>query len=176
VYWSEIDRFGKGPDFPGYQRYARERSSGLPVANVFKSVGYIVVRVGCASFHYQGCPASCERRDREGNRHAGRTGPGHEHSKRSRPDHRHCQRLCRPAGEDYSQAYLDASSPRSQQIKEQMERAGFQGPEAAQTAEPRCQLLNAIARPSVALSLSTVFQARSLPEDEPPAVLSFALI
>jgi conjugative relaxase-like TrwC/TraI family protein len=34
----------------------------------------------------------------------------------------------------YSQAYLDASSPRSQQIKEQMERAGFQGPEAAQIA------------------------------------------
>jgi conjugative relaxase-like TrwC/TraI family protein len=34
----------------------------------------------------------------------------------------------------YSKAYLDASSPRSQQIKEQMERAGFQGPEAAQIA------------------------------------------
>ena len=34
----------------------------------------------------------------------------------------------------YSQAYLDASSPRAQQIKEQMERAGFQGPEAAQIA------------------------------------------
>jgi conjugative relaxase-like TrwC/TraI family protein len=34
----------------------------------------------------------------------------------------------------YTQAYLDASSPRSRQIKEQMERAGFQGPEAAQIA------------------------------------------
>jgi conjugative relaxase-like TrwC/TraI family protein len=34
----------------------------------------------------------------------------------------------------YSKVYLDASSPRSQQIKEQMERAGFQGPEAAQIA------------------------------------------
>jgi conjugative relaxase-like TrwC/TraI family protein len=34
----------------------------------------------------------------------------------------------------FTQAYLDASSPRSQQIKEQMERAGFQGPEAAQIA------------------------------------------
>jgi conjugative relaxase-like TrwC/TraI family protein len=34
----------------------------------------------------------------------------------------------------YSQPYIDASSPRSQQIKEQMERAGFQGPEAAQIA------------------------------------------
>jgi conjugative relaxase-like TrwC/TraI family protein len=34
----------------------------------------------------------------------------------------------------YSQGYLDASSPRSRQIKEQMERAGFRGPEAAQIA------------------------------------------
>ena len=34
----------------------------------------------------------------------------------------------------FTQAYLDASSPRSRQIKEQMERAGFQGPEAAQIA------------------------------------------
>ena len=34
----------------------------------------------------------------------------------------------------YTQAYLDASSPRSRQIKEQMERAGFQAPEAAQIA------------------------------------------
>jgi ATP-dependent exoDNAse (exonuclease V) alpha subunit len=39
-----------------------------------------------------------------------------------------------PEIKGYSQAYLDASSPRSQQIKEQMERAGFQGPEAAQIA------------------------------------------
>jgi conjugative relaxase-like TrwC/TraI family protein len=39
-----------------------------------------------------------------------------------------------PQIKGYSQAYLDASSPRSQQIKEQMERAGFQGPEAAQIA------------------------------------------
>jgi conjugative relaxase-like TrwC/TraI family protein len=39
-----------------------------------------------------------------------------------------------PEVKGYSQAYLDASSPRSQQIKEQMERAGFQGPEAAQIA------------------------------------------
>jgi conjugative relaxase-like TrwC/TraI family protein len=34
----------------------------------------------------------------------------------------------------FTQAYLDASSPRSRQIKEQMERTGFQGPEAAQIA------------------------------------------
>ncbi|ADW70185.1 MobF family relaxase [Granulicella tundricola] len=34
----------------------------------------------------------------------------------------------------FTQAYLDASSPRSRQIKEQMERVGFQGPEAAQIA------------------------------------------
>ncbi len=39
-----------------------------------------------------------------------------------------------PEIKGYSQDYLDASSPRSQQIKEQMERAGFQGPEAAQIA------------------------------------------
>ena len=39
-----------------------------------------------------------------------------------------------PEIKGYSQAYLDASSPRSQQIKEQMERAGFKGPEAAQIA------------------------------------------
>ena len=39
-----------------------------------------------------------------------------------------------PEIKGYSQAYLDASSPRSQQIKEQMEQAGFQGPEAAQIA------------------------------------------
>ena len=39
-----------------------------------------------------------------------------------------------PEIKGYTQEYLDASSPRSQQIKEQMERAGFQGPEAAQIA------------------------------------------
>ena len=39
-----------------------------------------------------------------------------------------------PEIKGYTQAYLDASSPRSQQIKEQMERSGFQGPEAAQIA------------------------------------------
>ena len=39
-----------------------------------------------------------------------------------------------PEIKGYSQAYLDASSPRSRQIKEQMERAGFHGPEAAQIA------------------------------------------
>lgn len=39
-----------------------------------------------------------------------------------------------PEIKGYSQTYLDASSPRSQQIKEQMEKAGVQGPEAAQIA------------------------------------------
>ena len=39
-----------------------------------------------------------------------------------------------PEIKGYTQAYLDASSPRSQQIKEQLERAGFQGPEAAEIA------------------------------------------
>ena len=39
-----------------------------------------------------------------------------------------------PEIKGYSQAYLDASSPRSQQIKEQLEKVGFQGPEAAQIA------------------------------------------
>jgi conjugative relaxase-like TrwC/TraI family protein len=34
----------------------------------------------------------------------------------------------------YSQEYLDASSPRSRQIKEQLEKTGYSGPEAAQIA------------------------------------------
>src|SRR6202161_1195833 len=34
----------------------------------------------------------------------------------------------------YSQEYLDASSPRSQQIREHLEKSGFSGPEAAQIA------------------------------------------
>jgi conjugative relaxase-like TrwC/TraI family protein len=34
----------------------------------------------------------------------------------------------------YSQEYLDASSPRSRQIKEQLEKSGYSGPEAAQIA------------------------------------------
>ena len=34
----------------------------------------------------------------------------------------------------YSAAYLDASSPRSQQIREHLEKTGYQGPEAAQIA------------------------------------------
>ena len=34
----------------------------------------------------------------------------------------------------FSQEYLDASSPRSQQIREHLEKSGFQGPEAAQIA------------------------------------------
>jgi conjugative relaxase-like TrwC/TraI family protein len=39
-----------------------------------------------------------------------------------------------PEIKGYSQEYLDASSPRSQQIREHLERAGYQGPEAAQIA------------------------------------------
>ncbi len=39
-----------------------------------------------------------------------------------------------PEIKGYTQAYLDASSPRSQQIREQLERADFQGPEAAEIA------------------------------------------
>jgi len=39
-----------------------------------------------------------------------------------------------PEIKGYSQEYLDASSPRSQQIREAMERSGFSGPEAAQIA------------------------------------------
>jgi conjugative relaxase-like TrwC/TraI family protein len=39
-----------------------------------------------------------------------------------------------PEIKGYSQGYLDASSPRSQQIREHMERSGFTGPEAAQIA------------------------------------------
>jgi len=39
-----------------------------------------------------------------------------------------------PEIKGYSQEYLDASSPRSQQIREHLEKAGKQGPEAAQIA------------------------------------------
>ena len=39
-----------------------------------------------------------------------------------------------PEVKGYSQAYLDASSLRSQQIKDEMERSGVTGPRAAQIA------------------------------------------
>jgi conjugative relaxase-like TrwC/TraI family protein len=39
-----------------------------------------------------------------------------------------------PEIKGYSQGYLDASSPRSRQIKEQLEKTGYSGPEAAQIA------------------------------------------
>jgi conjugative relaxase-like TrwC/TraI family protein len=39
-----------------------------------------------------------------------------------------------PEIKGYTQEYLDASSPRSQQIREHLERSGFTGPEAAQIA------------------------------------------
>jgi conjugative relaxase-like TrwC/TraI family protein len=39
-----------------------------------------------------------------------------------------------PEIKGYSQEYLDASSPRSQQIKDQMEKSGYRGPEAAEMA------------------------------------------
>jgi conjugative relaxase-like TrwC/TraI family protein len=39
-----------------------------------------------------------------------------------------------PEVKGYSQKYLDASSPRSQQIREHLEKSGYQGPEAAQIA------------------------------------------
>lgn len=39
-----------------------------------------------------------------------------------------------PEIKSYSQEYLDASSPRSQQIREHLEKSGYQGPEAAQIA------------------------------------------
>ncbi|ADV83700.1 MobF family relaxase [Terriglobus saanensis] len=39
-----------------------------------------------------------------------------------------------PEVKGYSQEYLDASSPRSQQIREHLEKSGYQGPEAAQIA------------------------------------------
>lgn len=39
-----------------------------------------------------------------------------------------------PEIKGYSQEYLDASSPRSQQIRQHLEKTGFQGPEAAQIA------------------------------------------
>ena len=39
-----------------------------------------------------------------------------------------------PEIKGYSQEYLDASSPRSQQIKDQMEKTGYSGPEAAEIA------------------------------------------
>ena len=52
-----------------------------------------------------------------------------------------------PEIKGYTQAYLDASSPRSRQIREQLEKTGYSGPEAAQIAahstRDRKQLLTA---------------------------------
>jgi conjugative relaxase-like TrwC/TraI family protein len=52
-----------------------------------------------------------------------------------------------PEIKGYTQEYLDASSPRSRQIKEQLEKTGYSGPEAAQIAahntRDRKQLLTA---------------------------------
>ena len=46
----------------------------------------------------------------------------------------HAGRSGAPEIKGYTQDYLDASSPRSQQIREQLERTGFSGPAAAQIA------------------------------------------
>jgi hypothetical protein len=43
-------------------------------------------------------------------------------------------RSAAPEIKGYTQEYLDASSPRSRQIREQLERTGYSGPEAAQIA------------------------------------------
>jgi conjugative relaxase-like TrwC/TraI family protein len=42
-----------------------------------------------------------------------------------------------PEIKGYSQEYLDASSPRSEKIREHLERNGFKGPEAAEIAAHR---------------------------------------
>jgi conjugative relaxase-like TrwC/TraI family protein len=52
----------------------------------------------------------------------------------------------------YSQDYLDASSPRSQQIREHLERTGYQGPEAAQIAAHSTRDRKEIRTPSEVLA------------------------
>jgi conjugative relaxase-like TrwC/TraI family protein len=57
-----------------------------------------------------------------------------------------------PEIKGYSQDYLDASSPRSQQIREHLERTGYQGPEAAQIAAHSTRDRKEIRTPSEVLA------------------------
>jgi conjugative relaxase-like TrwC/TraI family protein len=57
-----------------------------------------------------------------------------------------------PEIKGYSQEYLDASSPRSQQIRDYLEKAGFQGPEAAQIAAHSTRDRKEIHSPEAVLS------------------------
>ncbi len=56
-----------------------------------------------------------------------------------------------PEIKGYSQEYLDASSPRSQQIREYLEKSGYQGPEAAQIAAHSTRDKKAIHTPAEVL-------------------------
>ena len=78
-----------------------------------------------------------------------------------------------PEIKGYSQEYLDASSPRSQQIKEQLEKTGYSGPEAAQIAahstRDRKQTLTpeeVLAAHKEMAAISAISRSRSSP---PPA-------
>jgi len=57
-----------------------------------------------------------------------------------------------PEIKGYSQEYLDASSPRSQQIREYLEKSGFAGPEAAQIAAHTTRDKKGIHTPSEVLA------------------------
>jgi conjugative relaxase-like TrwC/TraI family protein len=57
-----------------------------------------------------------------------------------------------PEIKGYSQEYLDASSPRSQQIREHLEKSGYQGPEAAQIAAHSTRDRKEIHSPAEALA------------------------
>src|SRR5665213_4046009 len=59
----------------------------------------------------------------------------------------------------YSQEYLDASSPRSQQIREHLEKTGYQGPEAAQIAAHSTRDRKGIHSPAEVLEAHRQFAA-----------------
>jgi conjugative relaxase-like TrwC/TraI family protein len=64
-----------------------------------------------------------------------------------------------PEIKGYSQDYLDASSPRSQQIREHLERTGYQGPEAAQIAAHSTRDRKEIRTPSEMLAAHRLIAA-----------------
>lgn len=57
-----------------------------------------------------------------------------------------------PEIKGYSREYLEASSPRSRQIREQMEKAGYSGPEAAQIAAHSTRDRKQVLTPEVVLA------------------------
>ena len=73
-----------------------------------------------------------------------------------------------PEIKGYTQEYLDASSPRSQQIREYLEKSGFAGPEAAQIAAHSTRDKKEIHTPSEVLAahrqLAAEFGNQAIPQ------------